>query len=61
MKKISLFLNTFEFANNRESFGEKVTKNKFITGNFTGKGFGYFLYVCFVMGAPVYRIVLNAR
>lgn len=47
MKKISLFLNTFEFANNRESFGEKVTKNIFITGNFTGKGFGYFLYVCY--------------
>lgn len=59
MKKISLFLNTFEFANNRESFGEKVTKNKFITGNFTGKGFGYFYM--YVMGAPVYRIVLNAR
>lgn len=39
MKKISLFLNTFEFANNRESFWEKVTKNKFIIGNLTGKGF----------------------
>lgn len=39
MKKISLFLSTFEFANNREPFGEKVTKNKFITVNFTGKGF----------------------
>lgn len=37
MKKISLFLSTF--ANNREPFWEKVTKNKFIIGNLTGKGF----------------------
>lgn len=28
MKKISLFLSTLEFANNREPFWEKVTKNK---------------------------------
>lgn len=59
MKKISLFLSTF--ANNREPFWEKVTKNKFIIGNLTGKGFWYFLCVCFVMGAPVCRNVLNAR
>lgn len=39
MKKISLFLSTFEFANNREPFWEKVTKNKFIIGNLTGKEF----------------------
>lgn len=47
MKKIFLFLSIFEFVNNRELFGEKVIKNKFIIGNFIGKGFGYFLYVCY--------------
>lgn len=61
MKKIFLFLNIFEFVNNRELFGEKVIKNKFIIGNFIGKGFWYFLYVCFVMGVFVYRNVLNVR
>lgn len=59
MKKISLFLNTFEFANNRESFGEKVTKNKFITVTLLERDLD--IFYMYVMGAPVYRIVLNAR